>query len=111
GGSAALGLQPNSRNTFKPAAIDFGLDSNPGILAPETAETFEGGAKTALMGGRMAVELSAFQMDFQNLVLSQVVGGLPALVNGGAQRFRGIELMTAMKPAPLLEWRVVYSLH
>jgi len=32
-------------------------------------------------------------------------------VNGGSQRFRGIELMTAMKPKPMLEWRVVYSLH
>jgi len=110
-GADDLRLYANYRNSFKPAAIDFGLDADPEILAPETAETFEGGAKTVLRDGKMAVELSAFQMDFQNLVLSQVVGGVPALVNGGAQRFRGIELMTAMKPLPLFEWRVVYSLH
>jgi iron complex outermembrane receptor protein len=110
-GSNDLNLFANYRNTFKPAAIDFGLDADPEILAPETAETFEGGVKSGLLGGRLALELSAFQMDFTNLVLSQVVGGVPALVNGGSQRFRGIELMTAMKPKPMLEWRVVYSLH
>ncbi len=106
-----LRLFADYRNTFKPAAIDFGLDADPGILAPETAESVEGGLKSGLCGGRLALELSAFQMDFTNLVLSQVVGGVPALVNGGSQRFRGLELMTALRPKPDLEWRVVYSLH
>jgi len=110
-GANALHLYTNYRNTYKPAVIDFGLDADPEILAPETAESYEAGLKSGLMGGRLAVELSAFQMDFENLVLSQVVGGVPALVNGGTQRFRGIEVSTVVRPWPVFEWRTVYSLH
>jgi len=110
-GANALHLYTNYRNTYKPAVIDFGLDADPEILAPETAESYEAGLKSGLMGGRLAIELSAFQMDFENLVLSQVVGGVPALVNGGTQRFRGIEVSTVVRPWPVFEWRTVYSLH
>jgi outer membrane receptor protein involved in Fe transport len=31
-------------------------------------------------------------MDFENLVLATTINGLPALVNGGQQRFEGVEL-------------------
>ncbi len=110
-GADSLHLFANYRNTFKPAAIDFGLDAEPDILAPETASTYEGGLKTRLLKDRLAVELSAYQMDFENLVLSQVVGGIPSLVNGGTQRFRGTELEVLARPRPDLTWRVVYSLH
>ena len=110
-GADDLRLYANYRNTFKPAAIDFGLDADPEILAPETAETFEGGVKTSLMGGRMAVELSAFQMDLDNLVVSQNVGGLPTLVNAGVQRFRGVEIETVLRPLSSFEWHAAYSLH
>ena len=110
-GADSLNLYANYRNTFKPAAIDFGLDAEPEILSPETASSYEGGLKTRLLHDRLSVELSGFQMDFQNLVLSQVVGGVPALVNGGAQRFRGGELEIVARQRADLTWRVVYSLH
>jgi iron complex outermembrane receptor protein len=107
----ALHLFANYRDTYKPAAIDFGLDAEPEILAPETAQSYEGGLKTRLLHDRLSVELSAFQMDFENLVLSQIVGGLPSLVNGGTQRFRGAEIEVVTRPHPGLTWRTVYSLH
>ncbi len=106
-----LQLYANYRNTYKPAAIDFGLDANPEILAPETSTGYEGGLRSVLARGRLALELNAFQIDLQNLVVSQDVGGLPTLVNAGAERFRGIELETVLHPHRLLEWRTTYSLH
>ena len=106
-GSAALGFTLWERggdrlrafaaykNTFKPAAIDFNLAEDggegEGILEPETAQSYEAGLQADLAGGRGRAEVSAFLMDFDNLVISQAVNGLPALENAGTERFKGIE--------------------
>jgi outer membrane receptor protein involved in Fe transport len=79
------------RNTYKPAAIDFGPEAEPEILAPETAHGWEAGFKADLAGGRFTAELSYFDTDFRNLVIRENVGGLPALANAGRERFRGVE--------------------
>ena len=91
-GSDRVNLFASYRNTYKPAAIDFGLDSTPGILNPETSQSYDLGAKSRLLDGRLSLELSSFLMDFENLVVSQSLGGLPVLVNAGKQRFQGVEL-------------------
>src|SRR5262249_39990508 len=46
-GADAVHVFANYRNTFKPAAIDFGLEAEGDILEPETAESAEIGAKTS----------------------------------------------------------------
>jgi len=101
-GPDRVNLFASYRNTYKPGAIDFGLDSTPGILKPETAESYDLGAKSRLLDGRLDLELSTFRMDFSNLVVSQSLrngvptppdqGGTPGLVNAGQQRFQGVEL-------------------
>jgi outer membrane receptor protein involved in Fe transport len=50
-------------------------------------------------------------MDFENLVVAQVVNGLPALVNAGSERFKGAELETEFRFLPDLIGRLVYSRH
>lgn len=110
-GEDALHLYANYRNTFKPAAIDFGLDADPETLAPETADSYEAGLKGHLLGNRLALELSAFRMDMENLVVSQNVGGVPTLINAGSERFRGVELSAGVRLRSDLYWRTSYSLH
>ncbi|HET6372412.1 MAG TPA: TonB-dependent receptor plug domain-containing protein [Candidatus Polarisedimenticolia bacterium] len=80
------------RNTYKPAAVDFGLDAESEILNPETSESAELGARAGLFDRKLVIELSAFEMELYNLVVPTVVGGQPALENAGAERFRGFEL-------------------
>jgi outer membrane receptor protein involved in Fe transport len=99
------------RNTYKPAAIDFGLDTNPQILKPETAESYEAGLKTRLFDGAIAFEVESFLMDFKNLVVTQSVNGLPALANAGAERFRGVEASLAWDLSRHWAGRATYSLH
>ena len=65
----------NYRNSFKPAALDFGLDSTRQILDPETAQSFDFGMKANLMDGKLALEVSSFLMDFDNLVSSTLKPG------------------------------------
>jgi iron complex outermembrane recepter protein len=109
-GKDGLWLYADYRNTFKPAALDFGPDADGDILKPETAESWELGAK-GVVGDRLRWDLSVFQLDFSNLVVAQLVNGFPGLVNAGQERFRGFEIETDYKIVQDLRWQVGYSLH
>jgi outer membrane receptor protein involved in Fe transport len=78
------------RDTYKPAAIDFGPEAEPDILKPETAHGWEAGFKMA-HGKRFNAEISLFDTRFSNLVIRENIDGLPGLANAGRERFRGIE--------------------
>ena len=116
-GADHVKLYANYRNTFKPAAVDFGLGEAESaaeaarLLKPETAQSYEGGVKVRTLEGRVDAEVDAFVMNFENLVTATTVGGLPALINTGTQRFQGLELATDIRlPASLLG-RASYSFH
>ncbi len=110
-GADHVRLFANYRNTFKPAAFDFSLAENEGVLEPETAQSFEGGVKIRTANGRADVEASAFRMNFQNLVTSTVVNGLPALINAGETRFQGFEVASVIRARRDVFGRVTYSFH
>lgn len=101
----------NFRDTFKPAAFDFSLAENEGVLEPETSRSYEGGLKVLAADGRFDFEASAFRMDFENLVTATVVNNLPALLNSGSTRFQGIELASDVHLPHALTARATYSIH
>ena len=99
GGDAdGLHLYADYRNTYKPAAIDFGPEAEPDILEPETASSWEAGAKARTADGRFEFDASYFDTRFRNLVIRENVGGLPALENAGRERFRGFDADVAVRP-------------
>ena len=101
----------NYRNTFKPAANDFGPEYNPSILEPETAQAYEMGLKGVLLQGRFDWEASAFWTNMNNTVISTDVNGLPGIANGGQQRFKGIELSADWRITDDWRWQSAYSYH
>ena len=101
----------NYRNTFKPAAFDFSLAENEGVLDPETSSSYEGGLKFRSTDGLVDVEASAFRMDFENIVTSTVVNNLPALINAGSTRFQGLELAADLNLPHNVAARASYSMH
>ena len=107
--SEALALFANYRNTFKPAAIDFGPEAEAEILKPETARSVEIGAKGRLRGFTWSA--SAFRMDFSNLVLPTIVDGHAALQNAGKERFKGLELETEFEARADTRFGLGYSYH
>jgi iron complex outermembrane receptor protein len=113
--SDALRLFATYRDTFKPAAFDFGLGEGEaeeeGLLKPETSRSYEGGLKARWFGGRVGAEASAFLMDFENLVIATTVNGLPALTNAGTERFRGVETGTSVSLRSDVLLRATYSFH
>lgn len=104
-------LFANYRDTFKPAAFDFSLAENEGVLEPETARSYEGGVKLRAARGRFDLEASLFRMDFENLVSATVVGGLPSLQNTGSTRFQGFEIAAEARAPRSIIGRVTYSFH
>jgi len=104
-------LFANYRNTFKPAAFDFSLAENEGVLDPETSQSYETGLKVRTLSGRLDFEASAFRMDFENLVTATIVNNLPALINSGKTRFKGIELAGDVRLPYSTSARATYSFH
>lgn len=101
----------NYRNTFKPAATDFGPEAEPGILQPETARQYEFGLKGVALDGRLDWEASSFLTDMDNTVVNADIGGHPGITNGGQQRFEGVELEADWRVAGELRWQTAYSYH
>ncbi|MEO5818338.1 MAG: TonB-dependent receptor [Gemmatimonadaceae bacterium] len=101
----------NYRDTFKPAAFDFSLAENEGVLDPETSRSYEGGLKISTLDARLDLEASVFRMDFTNLVTATVVNNLPALTNSGQTRFKGVELAADARLPYALHARGTYSFH
>jgi iron complex outermembrane receptor protein len=106
-----LRLFANYRNTFKPAAFDFSLAENEGVLDPETSQSYEAGLKVRALEGVVDFEASAFRMDFENLVTATIVNNLPALMNAGKTRFKGLEFATELRLPYSTTARATYSFH
>lgn len=107
-------LYADYRNTFKPAALDFGPDvPSPNILNPETARSYEGGVKGRLADGRLDYEVEAFLLHFNNLVVQGEANanGQPQLVNAGSALFRGVEIETRYHLSQDLAIAANYSYH
>jgi outer membrane receptor protein involved in Fe transport len=50
-------------------------------------------------------------LNFENLVTSTLVGGLPALINAGQTRFQGFEVASDVRGPHNVSGRVTYSFH
>jgi outer membrane receptor protein involved in Fe transport len=110
-GKDRLTVFADYRNTYKPAAIDFGPEAEGGILKPETADSWEAGLKGQLADGRFDWELSYFHLDFRNLVIPDNVGGLPSLENAGKERFTGAEIEGDYRFTQDFRVRATYAHH
>ena len=110
-GKDSVSLFADYRNTYKPAAMDFGPEAAGDILEPETAESYEAGMKSSLLQGRISLDLSIFDMRFDNLVVTQSVDGRPGLVNAGQEHFKGMEIEARYQLAPDFLLAANYALH
>lgn len=99
------------RNTYKPAAIDFGPEAEGSILKPETADSWEAGFKGQLADGRFDWEVSYFHLNFSNLVIPDNVGGLPSLANAGKELFKGAEIEGDYHVTQDFRVRATYAYH
>lgn len=90
-------LYADFRNAFKPAAIDFGPDYQPPVLLHETAQSFEGGIKGAVLGGHLTYGAELFLQNFHNVVVATSSG---FLTNAAKTQLKGAELEAHFQVTP-----------
>ena len=111
-GANALTLYADYRNSFKPLAIDFGPEAEVQVLKPETANSYELGAKAQLLDGAIDLDASVFNMDFRNgLTYADDGTGNFVRANGGATRFRGFEIESRYALTPALSLYAHFAQH
>ncbi len=105
-------LYGDVRESFKPAAIDFGPDYTPDILQPERAFSAEAGLKGSLANTRLIWDVETFRLDFKNLVVqTQDAAGNPLQQNAGGERLQGAEADLTLHPLRDLAIRAMGSYH
>jgi outer membrane receptor protein involved in Fe transport len=98
----AVNLYGSWKSSFKPAAPNLTEAESAEILDPERTHSIEGGVKARALDGQLALDVSGFQMDFNNMVVSILDPlGQPELVNAGRERFKGWEVSLTAKPTRL----------
>lgn len=105
-----VSLFANYRDTFKPAALDFGPDVEGELLQAETGRSKEIGIRGS-MYDRIEWEASVFRNDLENLLVSTVRNGRPALENAGNIRVNGAELEVRAALAGPLRAQFAYAYH
>jgi iron complex outermembrane receptor protein len=73
-----------------------------GNLAPSyrssTTVNYEAGIKSSLLQEHLTIEVSAFLIDWRDIQLQAIIGGLGTFVNGGKARSQGLEWNFAYVP-------------
>jgi iron complex outermembrane recepter protein len=90
--------------TFQPAQIDFGpnpeaLPEGGGLLAPETQRSVIMGLKADAPGGIAGFDIDGFFVDFYNQPVQATSSGIAVLRSIGQQRYKGIDVEGALRPA------------
>lgn len=82
--------------------------------APETVDNFEAGLRANLMGGRLFLGATAFQMNYKDLQVSSIIvdpvqGPIPVTTNAARARIRGLELETTFRPTQADRFSAYFS--
>ncbi len=94
-----VNLYGNWKSSFKPAAPNLQEPEGAEILDPEHTHSVEIGLKTRGLDRQVALDVSWFDMTFQNMVVSTLDAlSNPIFVNAGKERFKGVEADLTVRP-------------
>ena len=83
---------------FRPGGPNFLVPGLPATFNSDSTDNFEGGVKTKFWDGRGTIDLSAYYMNWKNILLQTSSGGLNGYVNGGRARVYGFEGSVSLRP-------------
>jgi outer membrane receptor protein involved in Fe transport len=95
----ATGFRPGGPNVLPP-------DVPPGTpltYDSDTLTSYEAGFKTSSSGGRYALDLSIYYLDWEDIQLYAVVNGFGINANGGTATSKGFEFTASVVPATGLQ--------
>lgn len=94
----AKGYRPGGPNAVSPLAPE----GVPRQFGPDTTTNYEVGVKTETPDHRLALEVTAFLIDWKDIQLLAQVENFGVNTNGGSARSKGIEFNVAARPIPEL---------
>ncbi len=95
-----VNLYGNWKSSFKPAAPNLQEPEGAKILDPERTHSLEGGLKARGLERQVGLDLSWFDMTFENMVVSTLdaTGTNTIFVNAGKESFKGVEAELTVSP-------------
>ncbi len=88
---AALSFYASYGTSYDPSAENLSLTAKTASLAPEKDRTFEVGAKSLVLGGRLALQAALFQTEMSNARVGDPTNPTAPQILAGRQRVRGFE--------------------
>jgi outer membrane receptor protein involved in Fe transport len=88
------GYRPGGPNVVPPSAPP----STPRSYQSDSTTNYEAGVKTALFGGRLSLDVTAFLIDWNNIQLLEVINQTGVNANGGKARSDGVEWDATLAP-------------
>ena len=74
------------------------LPGVPPQFAPDTVTNYEIGLKGRWLDGRLASNIAVYYLDWRDIQLTQIVGGIDVDGNGGRATSKGVEFDTQYRP-------------
>lgn len=100
------GYNPRLPNTCRNDLAALGLQTNPETFASDSVWSYEVGSKNSFAGGKLRVNLSAYQIDWKNIQQSVLLAGCGDnfVANLGSARIRGGDLQIDARPTDSLNF-------
>lgn len=99
----ASGFRPGGPNVLPPLTDP----SVPRQYDADTTTNYELGVRSAWLGGRLSIDLTAFRVDWDHIQLLQVVQNTGVNANGGKARSEGVEWTIGVEPVKGLSLKFV----
>lgn len=100
-----VSLYARAASGYRPGGPQTSVNVPPGLpdtILPDTVWNYEVGFRGQFLDGALALSGSVFHIDWTNIQLNSLSGGLLLLTNGGDAKVDGVELEAVMRPTHLL---------
>jgi outer membrane receptor protein involved in Fe transport len=105
--SYARGRRPEVMSTGQPAAPGGAASFTP--VSAETVDSYEVGAKTRALGGRLSLEGAVYAYDYDNFQTTILVNTKPTTTNAGKAKAYGFETQAVLQATSFAELFGTYA--
>jgi outer membrane receptor protein involved in Fe transport len=100
-----LSLYARAASGYRPGGPQNNPTPPPGaqtVIRPDSVWNYEAGMKGTFLDGRLSADLSVFRIDWSDIQLNTLVGGVALQGNAGAAVVDGFELSLLARPSHML---------
>jgi iron complex outermembrane recepter protein len=101
-----LNLYVKAASAYRPGGpVTVPRPGLPSSYASDHLWSYEAGAKTRLLDGKLLFDMAGYHIDWTDIQLNGIIGGFTTILNGGKATSDGIEVALTILPSPGLSLR------